>query len=69
MRTEAAKVHDFRFSPKAGLCFSDDKNSVSLTGQVEIISDDTTRQRLWQEWLVGFFSGSPAAPNIPCSVS
>ena len=60
---DSVKVHDFRLTPKAGLCFSDDENSVSLTGEVEIISDDATRQRMWQEWLVGFFPGGPADPN------
>lgn len=37
--------------------------ATATDGEVEIISDDATRQRMWQEWLVGFFPGGPADPN------
>lgn len=43
--------------------------ATATDSDVEIISDDTTRQRLWQECLVGFFPGGPAAPTIPRSAS
>lgn len=36
---------------------------MATNGNVEIISNDATRQRLWQEWLAGFFPGGPAVPN------
>lgn len=42
---------------------------MATDGEVEIISDDATRQRLWQKWLAGFFPGGPAAPTIPRSAS
>jgi len=61
--SDSVKVRDFRRNAKAGLCFSDDADSVTLTGEVEVISDDAARRKMWQEWLVGFFPGGPTDPH------
>lgn len=36
---DSLKTKDFRLNPKAGLCYSENGNSVALTGEVEVITD------------------------------
>ena len=35
---DSLKTKDFRLNPKAGLCYSENGNSVALTGEVEVIT-------------------------------
>ncbi|MDE5637609.1 MAG: pyridoxamine 5'-phosphate oxidase family protein, partial [Alistipes sp.] len=46
---DSQKVADFRNNPKAGLCYDCLGDSVALRGTVEIVDDDQTRARMWQE--------------------
>lgn len=57
---DSEKVADFRLNPKAGLSCSFYGDSV---GTVEIITDDETRKRMWQEYFINYFPGGPADPN------
>lgn len=34
-----------------------------LTGEVEIIEDEATKQEMWQEWFSAHFSKGPTDPN------
>lgn len=61
--TDSVKVTDFRSNPKAGLCYSSYGDSVALRGTVEIITDDRTRQEMWQDWYINHFPGGPSDPN------
>ena len=54
---DSLKTKDFRLNPKAGLCYSENGNSVALTGEVEVIKE------LWQEWFIAHFPLGPADPN------
>ena len=49
---DSLKTKDFRLNPKAGLCYSENGNSVALTGE-----------ELWQEWFIAHFPLGPADPN------
>ena len=60
---DSEKVADFRLNPKAGLSYSFYGDSVALRGTVEIITDDETRKRMWQEYFINYFPGGPAGPN------
>ena len=55
---DSLKTKDFRLNPKAGLCYSENGNSVALTGEVEVI-----KKELWQEWFIAHFPLGPADPN------
>lgn len=59
----SVKTKDFRSNPKAGVCFDKDGNSVAMTGEVEVISDEETKKALWQEWFIHHFPGGPADPE------
>lgn len=60
---DSEKAADFRKSPKAGLCYDCLGDSVSLRGTVEIVDDDQTRMKMWQERYIGHFPGGPTDPN------
>ena len=60
---DSLKTKEFAANPKAGLCFQEKGNSVVLTGEVEIIEDEATKQEMWQEWFSAHFSKGPTDPN------
>ena len=60
---DSEKVADFRLNPKAGLSYSFYGDSVALRGTVEIITDNETRKRMWQEYFINYFPDGPADPN------
>lgn len=43
---DSLKTKEFTVNPKAGLCFQEKGNSVALTGEVEIIEDEATKQEM-----------------------
>ena len=57
------KTEDFRKNPKGGLCFYAQGNSVCMTGDVEVITDQNVKQELWQDWFINHFPGGPTDPN------
>lgn len=60
---DAVKTRDFLLNPKAGICFYEKGNSVALTGEVEVVTDGTTKKELWQDWFIAHFPQGPADPN------
>lgn len=65
MATSAAseKVADFRDNSKAGLCYDHYGDGVTLRGNVEIITDDSVRKEMWQNWFIHHFPGGPSDPD------
>lgn len=53
--TNSAKIKQLRANPKAGLTFYDDHNSISLTGDAEVVADQSVKRLLWQDWLIDHF--------------
>lgn len=60
---DSEKVRDFRQNDKAGLCYEHYGDSVALRGTVEVVTDDTIRQEMWQDWFIHHFSEGPTDPN------
>nr|WP_288317734.1 pyridoxamine 5'-phosphate oxidase family protein [Xylanibacter caecicola] len=60
---DSVKVADFKTNPKAGLCYSYNGDSVALRGTVEIVTDDSIRKEMWQDWYINHFPGGPTDPN------
>ena len=54
---DSLKTKDFRLNPKAGLCYSENGNSVA------VITDAEIKKELWQEWFIAHFPLGPADPN------
>ena len=53
--SDSVKTEDFRKNPKGGLCFYAQGNSVCMTGDVEVITDQNVKQELWQDWFINHF--------------
>lgn len=60
---DSVKTTEFAANPKAGLCYQEGGNSVALTGEVEILEDEKTKQEMWQEWFIHHFPKGPTDPN------
>lgn len=57
------KTIDFLANPKAGLCFQEQGDSVALTGEVEVVTDEKQKLALWQDWFIAHFPGGPTDPG------
>lgn len=60
---DSEKVKDFNINSKAGLSYSFYGDSVALRGTVEVITDDETRNQMWQEYFINYFPLGPKDPN------
>lgn len=56
------KVNDFKANNKAGLCYDYYGDGVALRGTVEIITDDTIRKDIWQDWFIHHFPMDQVIP-------
>ena len=56
------KTKDFHKNPQAGLCLYTEGDSIVLTGNVEIVTDDKNKKELWQGWFIQHF---PKGVNDP----
>lgn len=59
----STKVRHFRNNPKAGLCVYGDGNSITLTGEVAILTDRAIREAMWQDWFIEHYPGGVDDPN------
>lgn len=60
---ESVKAADLKTNDKTGLCYSLYGDSVAMRGTAEVVSDDDTRKRMWQEWLINHFPGGVTDPD------
>lgn len=60
---DSLKTRDFNQNPKSGLCFYASGNSVALTGEVEVVTDEVVKKECWQDWFAEHFPLGPADPN------
>lgn len=60
---DACKTKDFLSNPKAGVCFYENDNSVALTGNIEIITDEKQKQEYWSDMFFAHFPKGPTDPN------
>lgn len=56
------KVNDFKANNKAGLCYDYYGDGVALRGTVEIITDNTIRKDIWQDWFIHHFPMDQVIP-------
>lgn len=60
---DAQKTKDFLSNPKAGICFHEGGNSVALTGNIEIITEQTQKDKYWLDTFTAHFPKGPTDPN------
>lgn len=59
----SCKAAQFKRNPKAGVCYFDSCDSISLTGNVKILDDMETKKNFWQDWYIDHFPGGPDDPD------
>lgn len=57
--TSSRKIPQFQANPKAGVCFADGGDSVTLLGTVEIVTDQEKKNAVWRPWLENHFPDGP----------
>ena len=55
--TNGTKVSHFRSSSKASVCFHDERDSVTLVGEVEFVTDISTKKDVFLDWMYDHFTG------------
>ena len=61
--SDSLKTKDFSANSKAGLCFFQGDDSVALTGNVEVVTDQSLKEKYWQEWFIHHFPLGPTDPT------
>lgn len=61
--TSSKKTAHFRENPKAGICYADQKDGVTLIGTVRILGDDE-KAPYWQDWMIEHFPLGAADPEF-----
>ena len=60
---DSIKTQDFLSNSKAVICFYENGNSVALTGNVEVVTDNKIKEEYWQDWLINHFDKGATDPN------
>ncbi len=63
--TSSRRVAQFRENPKACIYFADTRffRGVMLTGTVEVLTDDKSKQRIWRDGDTMYYSGGVTDPD------
>lgn len=48
---------------KASVCVQDQHDNVSLVGEAEVLTDEQSKQELWQDWFLDHFPGGKDDPE------
>ena len=57
------KARCIRFNNKAGLCYCDGNNNVTLMGTIEILIDPEIKKEMWVDWFINHFPGGVTDPE------
>jgi general stress protein 26 len=50
-------------SNRSSLCFRSNNDNITLVGDAEIITDQETKSRCWEEWFINHYPGGETDPN------
>ena len=62
--SDSVKTEDFRKNRKADYASMHRGNSVCMTGDVEVITDQNVKQELWQDWFINHFPADRPIPTM-----
>ena len=57
------KEKRLRNNSRASICFRSGNNNITLVGDAEIINDQETKSRCWQDWFINHYPGGKTDPN------
>lgn len=60
---DANKTKRLLKDKRASVCFSTDKDNITLVGEAEILTDQETKSRMWLDWFSGIYLQGETDPN------
>jgi len=57
------KVRRLSKDNRASICYCVGGDNITLVGEAEILTDQPTKDRLWQDWFINHFPGGKTDPN------
>jgi general stress protein 26 len=57
--TTERKADLIRKDNRVGVCFFNEQNNISLTGEAEIITDDKLKKEMWLDWFDNHYKDGP----------
>jgi len=57
------KEKRLRKDKRASICFRAGNDNITLVGDAEIVTDQATKSRCWQEWFINHYPGGETDPN------
>lgn len=59
----SGKARCIRLSDRAGLCYCDGDNNVTLMGTIEILTEPGIKKEMWVDWFINHFPGGVTDPE------
>lgn len=59
----SGKAKCIRLNNKAGLCYCDGNNNVTLMGTIEILTEPEIKKEMWADWFINHFPGGVTDPK------
>ena len=60
---DSHKAKSLQKNKKASVCCSTNENNISLVGEVNILTDQETKSKCWQNWFIEVYPGGETDPN------
>jgi len=57
------KVKSLQANNKASVCYSTKDYNITLVGEVEILTDQATKSKCWQNWFIEVYPGGETDPD------
>jgi general stress protein 26 len=57
------KVKFLTHNNKAGVCYCEGGNNITLTGTIEVLTEPELKKQLWIDWFINHFPGGITDPN------
>jgi len=64
---DANKAKRLQKNNKASLCCYTGMNNLTLVGEAEILTDQETKNKCWQDWFIHIYPGGKTDPNY-CAI-
>jgi len=58
-----SKETRLRKNSRASICFCFGNDNITLVGDAEILTDQETKSRCWQDWFINHYPGGETDPN------
>ena len=60
---ESNKIRRLQKDKRASVCYHSGNDNITLVGEVEILTDQPTKSRMWESWFINHFPLGETDPN------